>query len=353
MKKILHFFRIEKFTEEFVELMNENSNFEHTFWTYGDDRIYVQCKSNYLKKKNVKYFPRIDIKMNKTSTEKQLQEYDLIVFHGVFENVIVEFFSRHKSLLKKLALYFWGGDKKICGNWKENLQRWYVVRNAGIIITIIPQDFLDIKRKYHPIGKHFCARYFNSIGLDLNKKQKLTKKERGSINIQIGNSATETNNHIEVLDRLSQYKEKDIKIYLPLSYGNKEYADFVIKYGRKIFKNKLVPITNFMPLNEYYLFLCEMDIAIFNMTRQQALGNICLLMQNGSKLFFRPEGLLWDFFASELNCEISRTDEIGKIKFEQFIEFSVKQKEINRKKINEYFSKENSIKEWENIFLFQ
>ena len=53
-------------------------------------------------------------------------------------------------------------------------------------------------------------------------KKSPPKDEKQIINILIGNSATETNNHIEVLDLLSKFKNEDIKIYVPLSYGDME-----------------------------------------------------------------------------------------------------------------------------------
>ncbi len=37
----------------------------------------------------------------------------------------------------------------------------------------------------------------------------------------MGNSANPTNNHIEVLNKLLKFKDEDIEIIAPLSYGEK------------------------------------------------------------------------------------------------------------------------------------
>lgn len=354
MKKILHLFRIEKFTESFIELMRDNTLFEHTFWVYGNEYLYDLYGMNYLKRANVKFLPRLDIKMNKKSTEKQLQSYDLIVYHGVFDNIIINYFYNHRNLLEKLALYFWGGDKVLLGNRKDKLCKKYVIRKAAVIITIIPQDYLDIKKKYHPIGKHFCAGYFDSSALEFMEiVQNLPRENNEIVNIQIVNSATETNDHINMLNILSKFKNENIKIYLPLSYGDVEYANKVIKYGENIFGDKLVPIREFMPLKEYCLFINKIDIAIFNMIRQQALGNIYLLLQSGCKLFFNSQGLLWDFFKQDVKCSVARTEEINEMTFMQFVDFSEENKQMNRLQVLKSFSKNNSIKQWENIFQFR
>ena len=62
MKKILHLFRAEKFTEAFIDLMKKFQE-EHFFWVFGEELLDEQAE--YLNSENVKYYPRIDIKMNK------------------------------------------------------------------------------------------------------------------------------------------------------------------------------------------------------------------------------------------------------------------------------------------------
>ena len=56
--------------------------------------------------------------------------------------------------------------------------------------------------------------------------------------IQVGNSATNTNNHIDVLKTLEKYKCENIKIFLPLAYGEQEYAEEVIAYLETRFLHK-------------------------------------------------------------------------------------------------------------------
>lgn len=349
MKKILHLFRSEKFTGGFVQFMNSELKFEHTFWVYGEDYIQAQEETAYLKEMNVRYYPRIDIKLNKTSTEEQMKKFDLIIYHGIFDNLIIDYFFKHKILLEKLVLYFWGGDKNIESNWKSNMKRKYVIKNSTAIVTIIPQDYIDIKKRYQPRGKHFCAKYSDIKGMDiLNFMEKNHSKK--NINIQIGNSATDTNRHIDILNILEKYKEKNIRIYVPLSYGEKEYAKKVIEYGKNVFGEKLIPLTKFMSLEEYYLLMGKIDIAIFNMVRQQALGNIWFQMQLGKKIYLNRDGELWDYFVNDLKCDISAVDEINRSSFEQFVEFSKEKQQYNTAIINKNFSREKSIRQWEEIF---
>ncbi len=49
---------------------------------------------------------------------------------------------------------------------------------------------------------------------------------------------------------LEPYKGKNAKIYAMLAYGSREHAEAVSTFGRSIFGEKFVPVTNFMKLDE-------------------------------------------------------------------------------------------------------
>jgi hypothetical protein len=108
-------------------------------------------------------------------------------------------------------------------------------------------------------------------------------------NILLGNSADPSNNHIEVFNKLTNYKDSDIKVYTPLSYGNKKYAQNIINQGKKLLGDKFVPITDFMPKEEYLTLLAKIDIAVFNHNRQQAMGNIITLLGLGKTVYLKQD----------------------------------------------------------------
>ncbi len=330
--------------------MTDFSEERHEFWVYGENYLDDNC--HYLKLENVKYYPRIDIKINKKSTEGELQRYDLIFYHGVFEDFLIEYFYTHKTLLKKLILYFWGGDKEALPyNWRERKRKKYVVENSAAVVTLIPQDYLDLKEQYHIRGKNFCARYNDIKIFDMiTEISNMPKTAQGVINIQVGNSATTTNNHLEVLSLLSKFKDENIRIYIPLSYGEQSYAEEVIRYGKDVFGDKCIPIQQYMSFEEYYKLNHKMHIGIFNMKRQQAMGNINALMQFGCKIYLKKDFLLWDFFAKDLGCAVGEIGEISNMDFKKFIEFPEKDKLYNKMQCRESFSCEESMKEWKAIF---
>lgn len=123
------------------------------------------------------------------------------------------------------------------------------------------------------------------------------KMSGGNGNILVGNSATPTNNHIEIFKQLQQLKLEGRKIIVPLSYGDAEYREQIIKIGQDMFGGGFLPLTDFMPLDDYHSLIGSCSVAIMNHKRQQALGNINLLLYQGVRVFLNSDGVVYSFFA--------------------------------------------------------
>lgn len=115
-------------------------------------------------------------------------------------------------------------------------------------------------------------------------------------NILVGNSATATNNHIEVFDLLKQYTLKNNqKIFCPLSYGDTKYKKSIEKLGYSILGEKFQPIVQFLPITEYIEIIGSCSIVIMNHVRQQALGNILSMLYLGATVYLREENPIYMF----------------------------------------------------------
>lgn len=149
---------------------------------------------------------------------------------------------------------------------------------------------------------------------------------------------------------LSKFKNENIRIFAPLSYGDLDYAKIVIEEGKRIFGEKFTALKEFMNEDEYYQFLNSMDIAIFDMKRQQALGNIYASLYFGKKVFLRNNSVLSHFISVVKHCDISTTDEIGKMNFQEFISFPEACKKNNEQRLAEICAEEPLVKGWREIF---
>lgn len=291
---ILHIFNYDKFTEPYIEFIDKNFDInQHIFFIVGNSEYYInKNRKNVFMSDGISSIPFIISKMNSS---------DKIIIHGLFNRNIVLLLFSQPWLLKKCNWVIWGGDLYCYRNPKKKIRsklyewiRKFIIKNISGIITHVKGDYELAKLWYKTKAKYYYSFMYPS---NLYKQYNLQniKKDKSKLYIQIGNSADPTNNHIEVFHKLEKYKNKNIEIICPLSYGNREYRDKVITEGRKIFGNKFNPIVNFMPFSKYLELLAKIDIAIFNHNRQQALGNITTLLGLGKTVYIRDDIVTWNF----------------------------------------------------------
>lgn len=298
-RKILHVANGEKFIPPFINFVKDHFNFnEHEFLlTKGmaEDNLItsenIKLLSETTKVARLKHYFRVLVKMHQA---------DKIILHSLNDHTIVKILFFTPWLLKKCYWVIWGGDLYVYQLGKRN-HKWKVreffrrsvIKNMGYLVTYIKGD-VDLARKWYGAqGKyHESIMYLSNIYKELD----ISKSNSGTINIQLGNSANSTNNHIEVLEKLLLFKDQDIRIYVPLSYSDQNHAKKVIKIGKELFGDKFVPLTKFMPFEDYLNFLGKIDIAIFNNSRQQALGNIITLLGLGKTVYIRSDTTQWQLF---------------------------------------------------------
>lgn len=114
--------------------------------------------------------------------------------------------------------------------------------------------------------------------------------------ILLGNSATPTNNHLELFDVLASIDLTGRKLIAPLNYGNAIYGDEIERIGRDRFGDAFVPLRNFLPLDEYYSYIASCGTVIMNHVRQQAGTTVAAALYKGAKVFLRNENPLLSFY---------------------------------------------------------
>lgn len=162
---------------------------------------------------------------------------------------------------------------------------------------VLPSEYMKIKSKYNISAKYIRWGYgtnstlfenLNGARVDQNKK-----------NILLGNSATLTNNHIEVLNLISNPNFDFQKIICPLSYGNSIYTKYIVNYGNQLFGSRFHPLTEFVSLDEYLKIIQDCPIVIMNHLRQQAGGNISSMLYKGATIFLNEENPIYDYYRDQ------------------------------------------------------
>ena len=143
----------------------------------------------------------------------------------------------------------------------------------------------------------------NNVAADLH--------EGSQYNVLLGNSATPTNQHLEALLTLKESKRDFNSILLPLSYGDKQYADWISIKAKHLFGTTVTCLNTFLPLGEYLEQINQCGLIIMNHTRQQALSNIFWALNSGKRLFLNPNGLNYQELRKQgVFCEPLNADQL-------------------------------------------
>ncbi len=261
---------------------------------------------------------------------KMIQKYDYIVLHSLFIKYYLQLaLLFHPKIMRKIVWIESGAD--LYDDWKNRngivnklyYQLKYTFRKKiSHVVFIFPPD-KDEYLKLFPKSKSklFYAPYCGAKS-SLNNytpfsRLKQTNEENGTVWIQVGHSAVTTVKHIDVLHTLEKYKKENIKILLPLSYGDMQYAEKVKKTAIELFSEKAVILTDFMEKDEYFRLVSRVDIAIYNTSRQIALGNIYRQIFHNTKLFIPRNSVMYDYFTKN-GVPIQDYLEIETLSFQDF-----------------------------------
>lgn len=270
-----------------------------------------------------------------------------VIIHGLWDVYVIALLFLQPWLLKKCYWMIFGGDLYDYESSRKNWRWWLrillkkpVIKRMGHLVTYVEGDVELARNWFGARGKyHECIMYVSNI----YREYPIKSESHSAINIQIGNSADPSNNHLEILDKLYPFRDENITIYAPLSYGCQEYANSVIKIGKELFGDKFVPLTEFMPFDQYLNFLGRVDIAIFNHKRQQAMGNIITLLGLGKKVYMRNDVSSWRTF-SKAGIKIYEVSSIELSRVNKSLASS------NQRAIKSLFSEEKIISQLNEIF---
>ena len=351
----------DKFNSELINFFNNNFN--------KDDHLFIFCCGGRMQEIfSIPKFNNILI-LKGAISRRENQDFKLllsllnkskkIILHGLFLREVFVFFDKNKYLLKKCSWIIWGGDLYHYKYRKINPQedaheeiRKRVIANIGNIITGTKGDYELAKKWYNTKASYVkCFAYSSMLSFKIgyNKiSNNINNKPKNKFNILLGNSAASTNNHIEAMQKLAAHKDKIKKIICPLSYCNEgNYADNVIREGKKYFGKTFYPILEYMDKAIYEkMLLEEVDIAIFNHERQQAFGNITMLLAMGKKVYINKKSTLVDVFKEE-GLDIFFSNNIDK---SDFFNIDKKSSNKNMKIMKDFLSTDYLLKQWKGVF---
>ncbi|VVS95297.1 tdp-n-acetylfucosamine:lipid ii n-acetylfucosaminyltransferase [Desulfoluna spongiiphila] len=332
-KKIAHFVIDDKFTDAaFIQFETVNPG-HNDFFLISNAKEKVYIKKTPVSIVNVK-------KIKKQKFLKILEKYDFVVFHALTE-VHQQLLSVANEKIKfvwigmgydyydlivdnRYSLYFEETEKilkkyEIKNKIKLDIFKRFIKKllhkkiNKKDIIKKIDYFSPVLEVEYDLISEKFKTKFPKYVSWNYHTTSKLIDQVEdiyiSGDDILLGNSATFTNNHSEVLGFLKNQELNGKQIICPLSYGNAAYAQKIEERGKYFFGDKFIALREFMPFDEYMGILSNCSNVIMNHLRQQGAGNVSAMLYMGAKIFLNKSNPLYIHYIS-IGLKIFSMDEL-------------------------------------------
>ena len=340
-EKIIHIMlhRERKHTAPLVNLLNKEREYlANIFFFIGSPKKIPEI----INQKNVRYLYDIEHYKNLL---KALSQAKKVILHGAWIEFVIKFINRNPTLHEKLIWIPWGGDyyyPHLQPTWKKDF-----FKNVKYLMTPSLPCVHYIRTNYNAepvIFQHLT--YPVAIHEKDNYRPDQVKTDNNNtdmLNVLVGNSATQTNNHIAAFSKLKDSGLDNIQVYCPLSYGSKSYASDIKRVGRYYFGQSFHPLEVFLSKQQYENFLKKIHVGVFAHKRQQAMGN-CYMLLGFGKTIYLPSDSANKKHLSNFGFRVKNVD--------RFYDGLLSRGDIEHNLTirNRYFSKEVFISGWDQVF---
>ena len=287
---------------------------------------------------------------------RRLSSKDRVIIHQLSNPRLLLYLFLVRGSLRRCAWAIWGGDvydfKYRPRTWAHDLREYLrkvIIPSIPVISSMIPGDYETVRSVYGGRARYVNAFYpipMDYGSLEAGDEPRTCGK---GVTILVGNSGDPSNVHADVFRVLSRFREADLRIVSPLSYGDRAYVASVMELGRELFGDKFVPLTDFLPPEQYARLIRGMDAAIMNHGHQQALGNIIAMLMMGKKVFVRSDATPYRYF-NDLGITVYDTLRLPQLELKEIIELGPETGARNAASVRSHLSEKNAVAGWRNLF---
>jgi hypothetical protein len=289
-----------------------------------------------------------------------LRRADGIVVHNLLNPLTLLFLAAQPWLLPKAAWVIWGGDLYIHRTAHESARqrllerlRRFVMPRFGYVIPLIEADG-DLARQWYGVrGTQLSASYPVAASFTVPAAPTPRPLRADRVTLLLGNSATVSNRHAEALGWLAHLAGQPLHLILPLSYGfagHEAYGDTVAAEAVRLFgAGRVEALRDVIDPAAYLDLLGRVDVGVFNVDRQQAMGNIAQLLSDGAKVYLRRDSPLWDHFTG-LGCRVFDVAELAQATLGELADQSDADRAANHRVMTARHDLARKAAQWEAVF---
>lgn len=349
---ILHLVHPDSFTPEFIKFVAENlSADEHYFLMLSRKNNH-----NWPLLKQLRVLPEVFITANERFQfiEEKLQQFDKVIVHSLFNPLVVKVLDANSAQLYKCYWMLWGSDlynqcenNGLCPSPYEKAQI-NVMTNIGAVVCQNSKHVNVLKKRFGYQGNFIKTfKYPSNMCVaesDISAREFAFLKN-DSIKILVGNSVSRYNNFDYIFNILAKFKDDNIQVVCPLSYGDPERIAKVRQTGCELFGEYFVPLEQTYSYADYCALLQKMDAAMFDHTFDQGMGTIRQLLSMAKPVYVNAS-----HGAIPLMAEIEVTVNV----LDNFtLEFDFQQLAKNKAMMQENYSKAALVNGLQRLFAHQ
>ncbi len=323
--KILHCVVDEKFIDGAIELFDSIEGYKNEYVIIDSQNKNLEyIKSEIVKQEDEAWYIENCIVNN---------NFNIVILHNLI-SLNSELIYRTNSMIKVIWLS-WGFDlyelpmpitplinltNQIKGNYIRIFENYVVKRIKRTISEIIIHQFKNVVRWRNVLKRidYYSGVFLEEFDLLIRDRRFNAKKIQynyvsrksplkieniekynidGRRNIIIGHQANPLLNHENTFKRIKRLNiSSDIDIICPMSYGPETEIKRILELGSNMFGKNFIPLLDFMPYDQYLKVYDSVNVAIFNIERQCAVGNIILAIWDGVKVFLPKSSLNYRHF---------------------------------------------------------
>ena len=247
----------------------------------------------------------------------------------LYDNQTLELLSKFEGKVKSMLLRLYYSFNFLIR--KRIIKRIDYVNSPHKGDVRLLKKYFKTKAEWYPKGIYPNPIDFEKIGLESSTSinEKFNFKKSGGKLFLLGNSGAESNNHLDIMIRLSKMKEQNFEIICPLSYGGpKNYIKKIIEKAEKLFGNRFVPLLDFYNPDQYFGILKQIDLAILYHNRQQGGGTLHVLVYLGKPICMKKTSAY--FHLIEIGVIVFSIQDLEKLILNE-VEFTQAMSENNKK----------------------